>query len=192
MTDLKQEVYVSVDVETDGPIPGPHSMLSLGAVAMLPNNDINLREIDSFTTNLITLPGAAPDPDTQIWWESRDPKVYAASRDNPKDPVIAMTEFTDWLDKLPGLPVCVAMPAGFDFMFVYWYLMRFAHRSPFSFSSLDIKTYAMAVQKTGYRKSAKRYWPSRWFPKNMPHTHVALDDAREQGHLFLNILKDNT
>jgi len=192
MTDLKQEVYVSIDIETDGPIPGPHSMLSLGAVALLPQGEISHREIGTFSANLITLPGAAPHPETQAWWDSQDPKVYAASRDNAKDPAIVMTEFVAWLDQLPGLPVCVAMPAGFDFMFVYWYLMKFANRSPFSFSSLDIKTYAMAVRKTGYRKSAKRYWPKHWFPKNMPHTHVALDDAREQGHLFLNILKDNT
>ena len=27
------EIYVSTDVETDGPIPGPHSMLSFGSAA---------------------------------------------------------------------------------------------------------------------------------------------------------------
>jgi hypothetical protein len=27
------EVYVSTDVETDGPIPGPHSMLSFASAA---------------------------------------------------------------------------------------------------------------------------------------------------------------
>ena len=27
------EIYVSIDVEADGPIPGDHSMLSLGAAA---------------------------------------------------------------------------------------------------------------------------------------------------------------
>ena len=30
----------------------------------------------------------------------------------------------------------------------------------------------------------------RWFPK-APHTHVALDDAREQGLLFINMLKEH-
>ena len=191
MENIKQEVYVSVDVETDGPIPGPHSMLSLGAVAMLPNDDIDQREIGCFSSNLITLPGAQPDPKTQAWWEEQDPRVYALSRDNARDPGIVMPEFAAWLDQLPGLPVCVAFPAGFDFMFVYWYLIKFAKRSPFSFSSLDIKTYAMALRKSEYRKSTKKRWPGRWFPKNMPHTHVALDDAREQGHLFLNMLKEN-
>jgi hypothetical protein len=28
-----QEIYISTDIEADGPIPGPHSMLSIGAAA---------------------------------------------------------------------------------------------------------------------------------------------------------------
>ena len=37
------------------------------------------------------------------------------------------------------------IPAAYDFLFVYWYLIRFAGESPFSHSALDIKTYAMAL-----------------------------------------------
>jgi len=37
----------------------------------------------------------------------------------------------------PGKPVFVGYPAGFDFLFVYWYLIRFTGESPFSFSALD-------------------------------------------------------
>lgn len=33
MTNEKLETYLSVNVEADGPIPGPYSMLSIGAVA---------------------------------------------------------------------------------------------------------------------------------------------------------------
>ncbi len=75
-------------------------------------------------------------------------------------------------------------------MFVYWYLLRFVGESPFSHSALDIKTYAMAMLKLPYRDSSKRNVPKRWFPQS-PHTHVALDDAREQGLLFMNMLKEN-
>lgn len=32
--------------------------------------------------------------------------------------------------------------------------------------------------------------PDRWFDPS-PHTHVALDDALEQGRLFCNMLADN-
>jgi hypothetical protein len=68
-----------------------------------------------------------------------------------------------WLKALPGKPVFVGYPAGFDFLFVYWYLIRFAGESPFSFSALDIKTYAMALLKKDYRKSTKGGMPKHWF-----------------------------
>jgi len=80
-------------------------------------------------------------------------------------------------------PVFVAYPAGFDFLFVYWYLIRFVGKSPFSHSALDVKTYSMAMLKCGYREAGKRNMPKRWFDPH-PHTHVALDDAIEQGALF--------
>jgi hypothetical protein len=93
------------------------------------------------------------------------------------------------LKALPGSPVFVGYPAAYDFLFVYWYLMRFVGESPFSHSALDIKTFAMALTGKPYRASTKRNMPKRWIPKS-PHTHVALDDAIEQGQLFINMLKE--
>jgi len=74
-------------------------------------------------------------------------------------------------------------------MFVYWYLIRFAGRSPFSHSALDMKTMAMMLLNKGYRDATKRNMPKRWFDP-LPHTHVALDDAIEQGALFCNMLAE--
>ena len=48
----------------------------------------------------------------------------------------ALPAYAAWLKGLAGKPVFVAYPAGFDFLFVYWYLIRFAGESPFSFSAL--------------------------------------------------------
>jgi len=48
-------------------------------------------------------------------------------------------------------------------------LIRFAGESPFSHSALDIKTYAMAMLKDGYRDATKKNMPRRWFDK-LPHT----------------------
>jgi len=46
----------------------------------------------------------------------------------------------------------------------------------------------MALLGTGYRDSSKRNMPEEWFD-DLPHTHVALDDAIGQGALFCNMLK---
>ena len=180
----KAETYISVDIETDGPIPGPHSMLSFGAAAFSAEGEM----LDTFTRNLELLEGASAHPDTQRFWQDNQ-AAYKATRSNPVRPAAAMQDFDTWVAGLGGRPVFVAYPAGFDFTFMYWYMMRFTGRSPFSFSALDMKTLAMALLQGGYRDATKRNMPRRWFSKRR-HTHVALDDAIEQGELFVNMLRE--
>jgi hypothetical protein len=180
-----REIYISTDVETDGPIPGPHSMLSFASAAYTASKEL----LSTFTANLETLPGAQAHPKTAEWWASQ-PEAWAACREHPESPESAMRRYVAWLKELGGRPVFVAYPAGFDFLFVYWYLIRFVGESPFSHSALDIKSYAMAMLNTDYRQSTKRNMPRAWFDR-LPHTHVALDDAIEQGALFCNMLASN-
>jgi hypothetical protein len=160
-------------------------MLSFASVAF----DDDGQEVACFSRNLATLEGAAGHPETMAWWAAHT-VAWDACRVDASAPAEAMLAYVDWIEGLRGKPVFVAYPAAFDFLFVYWYLMRFAGRSPFSHSALDIKTFAMAVLKTKYRDATKRHMPRRWFPA-VKHSHVALDDAREQGLLFTAMLKEN-
>ncbi len=180
----RREVYVSTDVEADGPIPGPHSMLSLASAVF----DDDGAVLATWTANLIELDGARGHPTTMEWWRSQ-PEAWAACRTDPRPPADAMNEYAAWLEALPGRPVFVAYPAGFDFTFVYWYLMRFAGRSPFSHSALDVKSYAAALLGSRFRETSKRMLPVRWLSER-PHTHVALDDALEQGEMFVKMLRE--
>ncbi len=180
-----QEIYVSTDVEADGPIPGPNSMLSFGSAAFTSSGEL----VSTFSANLELLEGAVGNPKTMDWW-SENQEAWAQTRTDLKAPKEVMQQYLAWLKALPGKPVFVGYPVAYDFMFVYWYLIKFAGESPFSHSALDIKTYAMAVLKLPYRDSTKRNMPKRWFPAS-PHTHVALDDAIEQGQLFCNILAEH-
>ena len=59
------EIYVSTDVEADGPIPGPNSMLSFGSAAYTAKKEL----VGTFTANLETLSGAVADPKTMQWWQ---------------------------------------------------------------------------------------------------------------------------
>lgn len=181
------EIYVSIDIETDGPIPGPNSMLSMGSAAF----NIEGRLLDTHTVNLQTLPDAIPDPKTKSEFWDKNPKAWAACRVNCQPVRQAMEDYVKWLKGLEkfhgGKVVAVCAPAGFDFTFVYWYLMSFAGYSPFSFSCIDVKTFAMSLLDKPYRKSTKRNFPREWFDPNAKHTHVALDDAIEQGRIFINM-----
>jgi hypothetical protein len=177
------EIYVSTDVEADGPIPGPHSMLSFASAAFRPDKTI----VSTFSANLALLPGAAGEASTMEWWATQ-PEAWAATRTEAREPGVVMRAYVEWLKSLPGKPIFVGYPVAYDFMFVYWYLIRFAGESPFSHSALDIKTLAMAALGTDYRESVKRNMPAEWFDDERPHTHVALDDAIGQGILFCNVL----
>jgi DNA polymerase III alpha subunit (gram-positive type) len=180
-----KEIYISTDIEADGPIPGPHSMLSIGAAAYTADKVL----VSTFSANLETLPGAQAHPKTAEWW-TKQPDAWAACRKDLELPEPAMRRYVAWIKSLDGKPVFVAYPAAYDFMFVYWYLMKYVGESPFSHSALDIKSFAMAVLKSNYRESTKRNMPKRWF-EDLPHTHVALSDAIEQGALFCNMLKES-
>ncbi len=82
-----------------------------------------------------------------------------------------MPAYVAWIQSLAGKPVFVAYPAGFDFLFVYWYLIRFAGESPFSHSALDdaVEQGALFCNMLAARVAAKkraafasRSAPRRW------------------------------
>ena len=91
------ETYISTDVEIDDPIPGPHSMLSIGAAAYTANKQL----LSTFSANLETLPGAVGHPDTMAWWQT-EPEAWAACRTNLQSPELAMKAYLDWVKSLPG------------------------------------------------------------------------------------------
>lgn len=179
------EIYVSTDIEADGPIPGPNSMYSFGSYAF----DWTGKEYGTFYATLTEIPGAAADQKTKTDFWDKHPDAFAMARKDAEDPALVMPRYRDWLKKLPGPPVFVGYPATYDFMFVYWYLMKYAGESPFAHSALDIKTYACCLMKKPFRQSTKKGMPPVWFPKD-PHTHNGLDDAIEQGKLFLAMMAE--
>jgi hypothetical protein len=181
------EIYVSTDIEADGPIPGAHSMLSLASAAYLADKTLH----STFTVNIETLPDAIQDERTMIWWKDF-PEAWAKCRENPLAPEVAMRNYLAWLNSLPGRPVFLGFPASWDFMWVYWYLFRFTGERPFREHAIDVRSYAMGMRKVTFAETTRTYLPKRWFDEGLPHTHVALDDAIEQGAMFCNMLRENT
>ena len=99
------EVYVITDVEADGPIPSPNSMLSFASAAFLADKTL----VGTFEANLTTLPGAQGDAKTMQWWQGQ-PDAWQACRSNQRDPTVVMPQYVAWLKALPGKPVFVAYP----------------------------------------------------------------------------------
>ena len=125
------------------------------------------------------------------WWAAHG-EAWAVCRADPRDPREAMEGFRAWvkrLEKTHGTPVMVALPAAYDAMWVQWYLHRFVGEDPFRRRAVDLKTLAMVAMGAGYRATAKARMPRHWRPARH-HSHVAVEDAIEQGELFVNVLRE--
>ncbi|MFD8074048.1 exonuclease [Streptomyces sp. NPDC059718] len=186
---VRPSLYISVDVEADGPIPGPYSMLSLGAAVA------GRQDADGFTP-------ADPERDT-FYRELRpagtqtDPRALAVSgldrarlAAEGSEPAAAMAEFTAWVHTVSegAQPVMTGYPAGYDWMFLYWYLIRFTGSSPFGHSGcLDMKTLYATKAGVPLRAVAKGTMPRELLSRRR-HTHHALDDAVEQAELLANLM----
>ena len=176
------EIYICTSIEIDGPIPGPHSMRSLGSAAFDRNGEL----LSSFSVNLQRLRGAEPHPDILARWKSM-PEAWAVVTHDPEPPGPAVHDYLRWLEGLPTQKVFVGYPAGVPFMFVEWYLHHFTGRSPFRRAALDLRTYAMALLQRPYHGTNKRHMPDDWLRNHPPRTYMALDDAVSVGRLFFSV-----
>lgn len=165
-------------------------MLSLGAAAYY-----DLKEVGSFEVSFEELAGSSGDPDTLAWWASQPKETWEACRRDPQPVKLGMQQFGDWVNDLAARhgadPVCVAYPSGFDFLFAYWYFVSGGISSPFGFSCLDIQSYAAGLLRIPFKKSKKKHYPKEWLEGLPELNHKAVDDARAQGLMFLNMLKHN-
>jgi hypothetical protein len=165
-------------------------MLSFGLAAFTIDKEL----VATFSRNLELLDGAEVDERTSTWWaQPEQAEAYKRSRESLTSPRAAMVDSKVWLDDVRrfGRPIICGAPSGFDFTFMYYYFQRFLGESPIGFASLDLRSYAAAVLKRQYRHVGKRQYPPEWIDENLPHTHVALDDAIEQGCILINIIRSN-
>jgi ribonuclease T len=177
------ETWISIDVETSGPTPATGSLLAIGACPVdRPDDGIELL--------------LRPDP--KAGWDEEAAAVHGLDREmllrDGLPPADAATALGEWLARVVpegSRAVFVGLNAAFDWMFVSDLLWRHLGRNPFGPSPLDIKATYLG-----------RHWPEvhEWaatsrlrmrdrHPLDVPHTHDALDDAREQAALLRAILE---
>jgi hypothetical protein len=172
----EQEVYISVDIEADGPIPGDYSMLSLGAVRVGPQ----VAPGDTFYVELRPISDRVDNAALAV--SGLDRKRLAI---DGCDPAVAMRDLSRWAKGFGGRPVFVSF-SSWDWGYVYYYLLRFTGESPFGHSSLDIKSFYMGRYHTTWAETSTRYL----LHGESALSHNALDDARIQGELFWRALQD--
>lgn len=178
---MNEEIFICVDVETAGPVPGDYAMLSIGACLVY----------DTANTFYIEL---KPDKD------GVDQEALAIGgldmdelRRKGAEPVEAMRAFADWIATVapaPARPLFVAFNAPFDWMFINDYFHRYMGGNPFGHSALDIKAYFMGQMGVNWADTSMQRISSH-FLEERRLTHNALRDAQDQAEIFLKILKAN-
>ena len=174
----KIEIYISVDVETSGPIPWEYSLMSIGACQVSDTGQNFYSELKPINNNFI--PKALEVNGLSI----EKLKVSGEA------PAAAMARFETWIKTTAGgyRPVFTAFNATFDWMFTHWYFMKFLGRDPFGISGLDIKAYFMGKHHSLWGETIKKKIRSV-YPADTPHTHNALEDAIEQAEILRRMLK---
>jgi hypothetical protein len=186
------DMYFSADVETDGPIPGPFSLLSFALVSA-GTFDGNLFERPPYSNNRHFYCELRPISEN---FEPEALKVNGLDRQRLTvegiDPIIAMSRAAEWVLEVSGpcRPVLVAYPLSFDWSWLYWYFVSFSKLgSPFSYSQcFDLKT-AFATKAHRPISEAGRSKLLPHLRAASAHTHNALDDAIEQAEIFANVFE---
>ena len=182
------DVYFSADVETDGPIPGPYSILSF---ALVYAGSFDGRRFERPATYDRTF-----YRELKPISDSFDPEALLVNGLDRERlcregmlPHRAMTEANAWVKEIVNEreAVLVAYPLCFDWTWLYWYFIQFsAEGSPFGYSRcFDIKT-AISVKSAIPITEAGRQRISPKLRSTHAHTHHAIDDAIEQAEIFAN------
>jgi hypothetical protein len=187
----REDVYFSADVETDGPIPGPFSILSFALVYAGRFDGKRFERPERFDTTFYR--ELRPISDR---FEREALAVNKLDRDRlvreGASPELAMTDAAVWVREHAGLgrPVLVAYPLSFDWTWLYWYFVRFSSEgSPFNHSGcFDLKT-AIAVKAGVPISAAGRKQLIARVRSYQEHTHHALDDAIEQAEIFVRVFE---
>ncbi len=161
--------FIVVDVEADGSYPGGFSMVSFGAVVVRGN-------LDEYFYGKVK-------PISTEW----NPEALAVSNISREehmsyaDPKLVMLDFVKWVEKVSdGRPVFVSDNPCFDWMFMCYYLHKYAGKNPFGFSGRRIGDIYCGLVKDAYANSQ---WKRL---RKTKHTHHPVDDAKGNAEALMH------
>jgi hypothetical protein len=161
-------VYVMVDVEADGPIPGRYSMVSFGAVIVEPGLS------RTFYGQLAPI---------SKYWIPKSLAVSGHTREETlkfPEPIDTMLKFRRWLsDNTNHRPIFVSDNPGFDWMFTAYYFWDCLNCNPFGHSS----THLGSLYKGAVGDVFKNFKHLR----KTTHSHHPVDDAKGNAEAMLEI-----
>jgi hypothetical protein len=193
---VTRELYICVDVEPDGHVPGTSSIVSLGAcAAALRDDEGEVHALDAEADAHAFYAVLRPITERYVEKALRVTGFDRATLEREgRPPQEALPEFAAWIDALAAehdaQPVLAAYPLGFVWHFTQYYLHEFAGRSPFGQSAhYDMKSVYAALTGSAVRDAIKRRMPSALLGPKDSKTHHALNDAKGHVDLLLGLLR---
>jgi hypothetical protein len=158
--------YIVVDVESDGPIIGTHSIVCFGAVIV----DDKLDK---------TFYGQCKP--ISEYYEEEALAISGFTREQHEEfpyPEHAFIDFAKWIkENSNGSPILISDNNGYDASWINWYFHTYTGNNPFGWSSRRIGDMFAGFMNNPYYK-----WKQH---RKTNHTHNPVDDAKGNAEALL-------
>ena len=164
-------MWIMMDVESDGPIPGEYSMILFGAVVIKPQ----LKE--TFLSRLCPISNKWIPEALSVSGYTREETLTFPHAEHE------MKRFLAWVNYYRAFygsqPMFISDNNGYDWQFINWYLWKFCETNPFGHSSTNLGSlYKGLIKDT--RKNFKKLRKTR-------HDHNPVNDAIGNAEALLHM-----
>jgi DNA polymerase III epsilon subunit-like protein len=181
--------YFCIDVESSGPTPGKHSLLSVG-VTHVRRFQGTYQPFEDF---YVELKPTYPVFDAAAMAVNKlNPTELMANGLAPKEAMQKIVSFIRAQQKDDReRPVFVAHNAPFDWMFFAYYCGHYDVENPFGHSALDTKALAMGKLDVAWNQTSLKNVAALLHsvpPRDLTHLHHAGADARYLAVVFCTMM----
>lgn len=194
--DRLQKVYMTINVESDGPDPALNNMLELSCVLHFENGTV----IDELNVKFVPLPNRKPDQFTMVNFWNVNPEAWTWVNTDSIDVDTGMSLFVEFFEKYSKLYSIrfVGDPASRDFVWLQEYYTNYA-----MFSTIKLFPYCrcLTTMRKSYQKMLNLTDDESWMLKNKmqngegvevveqvvrdhPRSHIGIERARKQAREF--------
>jgi hypothetical protein len=179
-------VIVSFDIESDGKLPNAN-MWELGVVAFDAQTKKEVGALDMLINTRQEIQG---DPDTLDWIvrNNLDTKYQQCVNRITHSPETAMNNLYLFLVQLQlqyEKIEFVASPSAYDFPYLAQYYVQYGPQTPEGQKLMPYKATCISSIFNHLYPQNRGMWEK--LANGKSHTHHAVDDAREQGTVYLNL-----
>jgi hypothetical protein len=107
---------------------------------------------------------------------------------NQLSPQQAMLDFGVFIQKFKDKGyqlMTIGWPINFDWQWINYYFYRYIGSNPLGFSAIDIKSYVWGLTRN--KNKSTKEMVKEYADPEFQHTHKGVDDALEQGAIFVRM-----